>query len=431
MLPLFVLLFAAEPGFRVVELPFVLANGEGARKYMPGTMAGGVAVLDFDGDGLPDLFFANGAELPGLSKSSPKFFNRLYRNVGGLKFEDVTEGSGLKQVGYGMGAAAGDYDGDGKVDFVVLGVGFIHLYRNLGGGKFEYSELPNQGRWAYAAQFVDLDGDGDLELFVVNYVKWPATLDRECVVSGKADYCHPRYYGASANQLFENLGGGKFRDVSVASGIEAHAGKGMGLAVADFDGNGLPDVFVTNDRVLNFLFLNRGKLKFEEKAFDFGVAVPSDGKSPSAMGTAALDYNKDGRVDLIYTALREETFPLYRNAGKEMVEAGLETGLAPLTRAMAGWGIAAADFNLDGWPDLIVARSDALSVSGGKAAEAQEPLGLFWNRGGKKFELGGELKTPSRMYRWLVVADFNKDGCPDVVVTALNAPALLIENRCK
>jgi hypothetical protein len=129
---LLLLLLAAEPGFRTVELPFVLANGEGVRKYMPGTMAGGVAVLDFDGDGLPDLFFANGAELPGLVKSSPKFFNRLYRNVGGLKFEDVTEGSGLKQVGYAMGAAAGDYDGDGRIDLVVLGVGFVHLYRNLG-----------------------------------------------------------------------------------------------------------------------------------------------------------------------------------------------------------------------------------------------------------------------------------------------------------
>jgi len=432
MIPLLLFsMLAVEPEFRVHELPFVQASGEGVRKYMPGTMGGGLAVLDFDGDGLPDLFFANGAELPSLVKSSAKFHNRLLRNRGGGQFEDVTEGSGLKQIGYGMGAAAGDYDGDGKVDLVVLGVGWIHLYRNLGGGKFSLVELPNQGRWAYAAQWVDLDQDGDLDLFVVNYVKWSSAVDRQCVVEGKADYCHPRFYGESANQLFENLGGGLFRDVSVESGIARHAGKGMGVAVVDVDGNGLPDLFVTNDRSLNFLFLNRGKLKFEERAFEWGVAVPADGKSPSAMGTVAFDYDRDGKMDLVYTALREETFPLYRNTGKEFVEAGILTGLAPITRAMAGWGIGAADFNGDGWPDLIAARSDALSVSGGKGAMAREPLGLFWNRGGKRFELGTELKTEARMYRWLAVADINGDGCPDVIVTALNAPAVWIENRCK
>jgi hypothetical protein len=330
-----------------------------------------------------------------------------------------------------MGAAAGDYDGDGKVDLVVLGVGFIHLYRNLGSGKFAYSDLPNGGRWAYTAVWADLDRDGDLDLFVVNYVKWTAVTDRQCVVEGKPDYCHPRYYGASANQLFENLGGGKLKDVSAESGIGALEGKGMGVAVGDFDGNGLADLFVTNDRVLNFLFLNRGKLKFEEKAFDWGVAVPADGKSPSAMGTVAFDYNRDGKLDLVYTALREETFPLYRNNGKEMVEAGIETGLARATRTMAGWGIAAIDFNRDGWLDLIAARSDALSVTGGKGAQAKEPLGLFWNRGGTKFEAGTELKTEPRMYRWLAVLDVNGDGCEDVVVTALDAPALWIESVCK
>lgn len=416
--------------FRVHELPFAQASGEGPRKYMPGTMGGGVVAFDFDGDGRKDLFFANGAELPSLTKSSPKFFNRLYRNAGGDRFEDVTEASGLKQTGYAMGAAAADYDGDGKVDLVVLGVGFVHLYRNLGGGKFAWSELPNAGRWAYAAVFADLDRDGDLDLFIVNYVKWSAAGDRQCVVDGKPDYCHPRFYPPSANQLFENAGG-KFVDVSASSGIASFEGKGMGVAVADFDGNGLPDLFVTNDRVLNFLFLNRGKLKFEEKAFEWGVAVPADGKSPSAMGTVAFDYNRDGRPDLIYSALRDETFPLYRNTGKEMLEAGLETGLARLTRSMAGWGLAAVDFNRDGWPDLIAARSDALSANGAKGPQAAEPLALFWNREGKKFELAPELKTPARMWRWLAVADLNDDGCEDVVVTALDATAVWIEGVCQ
>lgn len=425
---LMALALAAE--MRVHDLPFVLANGEGPRKYLPGTMPGGVIAFDFDGDGKQDLFFANGAELPSLKKTSAAYHNRLYRNLGGGRFEDVTARSGIVQEGYAMGAAAGDYDGDGRMDFVVLGVGFLQLYRNLGEGRFEMTALANQGRWAYAAQWVDFDNDGDLDLFVVNYVKWSPELDRECRVEGKADYCHPRFYGKSANQLFENVGG-KLKDISERSGIAAHAGKGMGLAVADFDGNGLPDVFVTNDRELNFLFLNQGGLRFVESAFDWGVAVPADGKSPSAMGTAALDFNKDGKIDLVYTALREETFPLYRNTGKDFADAGLATGLAKATRSMAGWGIAAADFNGDGWPDLVAARSDALSVSGGKGAQAREPLALFWNREGKTFELGSEVKSPARMWRWLVVADLNQDGCPDVVVTALNEPAMWVENRCQ
>ncbi len=422
------LLLAIE--FRVHELPFAQASGEGPRKYMPGTMGGGLAVLDYDGDGKPDLFFANGAELPSLQKTGPRFENRLLRNLGGGKFEDVSAAAGIDQTGYAMGATAGDYDGDGKTDLVVLGVGWVHLYRNLGTGKFAKTELPNQGRWAYAAALADLDGDGDLDLFVVNYVKWSAAGDRECVVEGKPDYCHPRFYPPSANQLFENRGG-KFMDVSAEAGIAAHEGKGMGVAVADFNGDGLKDLFVTNDRVLNFLFLNKGKLKFEERAFDWGVAVPGDGKSPSAMGATAFDYNKDGKPDLVYTALRDETFPLYRNTGKDFVEAGIETGLARVTRTMAGWGIAAVDFNRDGWPDLIAARSDALSASGGKAATAKEPLALIWNRAGRKFEAGTELVTEPRMYRWLAVADLNGDGCEDIVVTALNAPAIWVEAVCR
>lgn len=429
MVALLALAVAVE--FQVHELPFVQASGEGARKYMPGTMGGGVAVIDIDGDGRKDLFFTNGAALPSLEKTSPKYWHRLLRNVGGGKFEDVTEAAGILQKGYGMGAVAGDVDGDGREDLVVAGVGWLHLYRNAGGGKFVRSEIANGGRWAYAPVLVDLDGDGDLDLFVANYVKWSAAGDRQCVVEGKPDYCHPRYYPASSNQLFENTGKGVFRDVSVASGIAAHEGKGMGVAVGDFDGDGLPDLFVTNDRVLNLLFLNRGKLKFEEKGFEWGVAVPGDGKSPSAMGAVAFDYNKDGKVDLLYTALRDETFPLYRNTGKEFLEAGIETGMARVTRVMSGWGVAAVDFDRDGWPDLIAARSDALSVNGGKAATAKEPLGLIWNRGGKKFEAGTELKTEARMYRWLAVADLNGDGCEDVVVTALDAPAVWVEVKCK
>lgn len=429
MIPLLCLaLLSAD--WRLHDLPFTLATGEGPRKFMPGTMPGGLAAFDFDGDGLTDLFFPNGAELPSLVKSSPAFHHRLLRNLGGGRFTDATAPSGILQQGYACGAASADFDRDGRPDLLVLGVGFLHLYRNEGGGRFTLTTLPNQGRWAYAAHFADFDRDGDLDLFIVNYVRWSAAADRECRVGGQPDYCHPRFYPPSPNQLFENRAGAFF-DVSQSSGIAAFPGKGMGLAVADFDANGLPDVFVTNDRELNFLFLNQGKLKFTENAFDWGVAVPADGKSPSAMGAAAFDFNRDGKPDLVYTALREETFPLYRNTGKDFADAGIPTRFAALTRSMSGWGIASADFDRDGWPDLVAARSDALSVSGAKGPQAREPLALFLNHQGKHFSLAPGFSSPARMWRWLAIADLNGDSCPDIVATALNEPAVWLENPCR
>lgn len=417
--------------FRVHTLPFVTANGEGARKYMPGTMAGGIAALDFDGDGRKDLLLVNGAELPSLRKTGVEFHHKLLRNKGGFAFEDVTAGSGIAQAGYGMGAVTGDVDGDGREDFVLLGVGFADVYRNLGGGKFAQTRLRNTGEWAYTGALGDFDGDGDLDLFIVNYVGWTAAKDPPCKVEGKADYCHPRYYPSRPNQLWENDGKGNFRDVSMASGIGQHKGKGMGVAVADFNGDGRLDLFVTNDRELNFLFWNEGKLRFREDAFGWGVAVPADGKSPSAMGAAAKDFDGDGRIDLIYTALKEETFPVYRNTGKEFVDAGRMTGLAGLTRKMSGWGVLWEDFDGDGKRDLFIARSDALSPLGGRGEAAKERLSVLRLREEGRYEMGPEIDAPAAMYRWAVAADFNGDGCLDVAVTALNAAALMLENLCE
>lgn len=422
---------AAGQSFRVHVLPFITSNGEGSRKYMPGTMAGGIATLDFDGDGKKDLMLVNGAALPSLRKTSTDFHHKLLRNKGGFEFEDVTAASGILQEGYGMGAVAGDVDKDGREDFVLMGVGFLDLYKNLGGGKFAQTRLRNSGEWAYTGALADLDGDGDLDLFVVNYVGWTAAKDPPCKVEGKSDYCHPRYYPARPNQLWENDGKGNFRDVSVASGIAQHKGKGMGVAVADFNADGRLDLFVTNDRELNFLFLNEGKLKFREDAFGWGVAVPADGKSPSAMGAAAADYNGDGRVDLIYTALKDETFPVYRNTGKEFVDAGRETGLAVLTRKMSGWGVLWEDFDGDGKRDLFFARSDALSPTGARGEAARERLSLLRMGVGGRYEMGPEIDTPAAMFRWAVAADFNGDGCLDIAVTSLNTPALVLENDCR
>jgi hypothetical protein len=423
-------LCASAQTFRVHTLPFTCVNGEGSRKYMPGTMAGGVAAFDFDGDGLMDLFFPNGAALPSLAKQGPQHYHRLYRNRGGFQFEDVTAQSGITQDGYGMGAVAGDIDGDSQPDLVLLGVGFIRVYRNLGGGKFQETRLANQGQWAYAAALEDFDQDGDRDLFVVNYAGWDAARDPPCKVAGVADYCHPRYYPPRPNHLFENDGRGNFRDVTAASGLAKHLGKGMGLAVADFNADGRLDVFVTNDRELNFLFLNEGKLRFREDAFGWGVAVPADGRSPSAMGAAAADFNGDGKPDLIYTALKDETFPVYRNTGKDFADAARETGLGRLTRSFSGWAVLWEDFNRDGRRDLFFARSDALSPTGGRGEAAKEPLTLLTLGADGKYSEAPAIPAAPAMYRWAAAADFNRDGCLDIVVTALNSPALLLENLC-
>jgi hypothetical protein len=414
--------FAISTSWTVQRLPFTLVNGESAKKYLPATMPGGIAVFDYDQDGKLDLFFANGGELP----SGRKAPNRLFRNLGNLRFEDVTGRAGVGGRDFDIGAAVGDYDNDGRPDLLVAGLHGITLYRNQGQGSFAdvtaRSKLDNLGRWSVGAAWFDMDNDGDLDLFVVNYVVWDPAKEHECLVNGKPDFCHPRYYDPQPNALFRNNGDGTFTDVSKESGIGQHKGKGMAAAVADFDGDGLLDIFVTNDRMFAFLFHNDSRGKFKETAFDSGVAVPQDGKPVSGMGVAADDIDNDGKPDLVYTALRDETFPLYRNRGADFQEATAGSRLAVLTRPMSGWGIAMADFDNDGWKDLAVARSDALS-------NRKEPLSWFRNLRNGQFALE-TLDTTPAMYRGLVAADLDDDGCMDIVVTALNSEAKILHNPC-
>lgn len=431
---------AQAPGTWVrVEIPFTLNAGESPRKHLPGTMPGGAAVLDFDGDGLLDLFLPNGAPLPALEKQKPRDCHRLLRNTGNLRFTDVTQEAGLCGEGYGIGAAVADYDNDGRPDILVAGVGTLHLYRNLGNGRFEdvtaKSKLDNHGRWAITGSFADIDLDGDLDLFVANYVTWDPANEPECKHAGVLDYCHPRYFKPNPNALFENLGDGTFRDISKESGIAEHPAKGMSIATADFNGDGLPDFFVTNDRIFNHLFLSQGKKKYVESSFEWGVAAPSDGSSPSAMGAHAADFDNDGRIDLIYTALDDETFPIYRNTGTAFDDAGGSTRLAVLSRPMAGWGVWFADADNDGWLDLFVARGGVLSPDGPRGQANNEPLGLFLNRQGKSFQsaidTSGFGQVMRQRHRAMIPADFDNDGCVDALVVPLNTPAFLMRNPCQ
>ena len=279
---------AARPAGAVpVPVSFALMDGIDFRldpsptlqKHLVSTMAGGLAIFDYDNDGRPDIFFANGAELPSLRKTGPRFWNRLYRNLGGWKFQDVTAEAGLAGAGFSMGAAAADFDNDGWTDLFVPGAGRNLLYRNNHGHFELLHQAIRDEKWSAAGAWLDYDGDGKPDLFVVNYLDWTPSFDRFCGDPAKniRVYCSPREFRGTANRLYRNLGGGRFADVSEPSGIAGHIGKGMSAAVADYDGDGRPDIFVTNDTQPNFLFRNRGDGRFDEVAMDAGVALNDAG----------------------------------------------------------------------------------------------------------------------------------------------------------
>jgi FG-GAP repeat. len=257
-------------------IQFVLRNAATPERHQIEAMAGGVAVFDFDNDGYPDLYFTNGASQPSLDKTEPSYWNRLYRNRGDGKFEDVTARAGVQAAGFTTGVAAADFDNDGNADLFVAGVRRSFLYRNRGDGTFEdvtsKAGIRNHG-WAIAGGWFDYDNDGKLDLFVVNYVQWDPAAEPFCgeIRQGIRTYCHPKYYQGLANTLYHNNGDGTFTDVSVASGIAKHIGKGMAVAFADYDHDGRMDALVTNDTVPNFLFHNDGGGRFTEVGMAAGV----------------------------------------------------------------------------------------------------------------------------------------------------------------
>jgi enediyne biosynthesis protein E4 len=429
--------------FELKKLPFRLDSSQSHAKNVPETMAGGVAVFDYNGDGRPDIFFTNGADIATLQKSSPKYYNRLLRNNGDGTFTDVTEQAGLKGTGFDVGVAIGDYDNDGHPDIFVAGVHGNTLYHNNGDGTFtdvtrkagldkwndpEYGPL-----WAVAAVWVDVNNDGLLDLFIVNYLQWTYSNIPKCVIEGVAEYCHPRYYKGLPNQLFLNQGNGTFKDVSKEWGIRDHVGKGMGVGMADYDLDGKPDLFVTNDAEYAFLFHNLGN-KFEEVAFQTNVALAEDAAFISGMGTDFRDVNNDGYPDIVYVALKSQTFPIYLNTGKgDFTEATAPSGMRALSMGMSGFGPALYDFDNDGWKDLFVTRGQVTSVwpPGYKFAE---PNVVFRNLGasGKwqsfTAEAGFTDATAAR-HRGCAFGDFDGDGRIDIVATSLDQNAELWMNR--
>jgi hypothetical protein len=424
---------------REAGLKFILENSPTPRKHLIETMAGGVAAFDYDGDGLADLFFTNGAVVPSLNKDSDNYSNRLFRNLGQLKFRDVTREAGVAGAGFSMGVAVADYDNDGRADLFVTGVRRNILYHNRGDGTFEDVTAKSgitSGEWSVGAAWFDYDRDGKLDLFVVNYVQWTPDFDSFCGDSdrGIRVYCHPRLFAGSSNRLYHNLGNGHFEDVSAKSGVAAHIGKGMAAAVADYDRDGFMDVFVTNDKMPNFLFHNLGNGRFEEVALVAGAALPDSGNAGSSMGADFRDYNNDGLPDIAFTALSGETFPLFRNlSGGLFGDAGYTSRLGPLTRMYSGWGIGIFDFDNDGHKDIFSANSHVNDrVEAFEATKYKQHNAVFHNLGNGTFEdatqgAGSEFVT-ERAHRGAAFADFDNDGRMDVVVSSLGDRPELWQN---
>ncbi|MGD0940524.1 MAG: CRTAC1 family protein [Terracidiphilus sp.] len=423
-------------GAAAAGLDFMLRNGATGRKYQVETLPGGLGVIDFDGDGWPDLFCTNGAALPGLTKSGPEYWNRLYRNNHDGTFSDVTAKAGLQGEGYCMGVAVGDYNNDGYEDLFVAGVHGNYLYRNNGNGTFtdvtREAGLKGPGSagkpvWSVAACWIDYDNDGYLDLFISNYCDWEPGADPICGGMEEREhvYCHPDRYRAEAMQLFHNNGNGTFTEMTHAQGFPEMLGKGMGVTIADFAGDGHPGIFIANDNAPNLLLRNVGK-KLTEIGMDAGVSYNGDGRNISGMGADFGDIDGDGQPDIVMTGLKGETFEVFLNRGKGRFEDGsLQTGLLNLSRQWSGWGCGLVDLDNDGWLDLFIA-------GGGLDTPAAESNRIFHNVGGKFDDVtdrvGPEFKRVA-LHRGVVFADFDHDGRLDAAVSALNAPLELWWNR--
>lgn len=423
---------------------FVLDNAASGHRYQVETMAGGVAIFDYNNDGLADIFFTNGAHLPDLNKQSSRFHNSLFRNDGDGKFTDVTKESGLAGAHYSIGVAAADYDNDGHQDLFVAGVNGFQLFHNEGNGTFtdvtekaglrrRHPELA--GALSVAAGWFDYDNDGYLDLIVINYLKWSPESDVECMSKGINAYCAPSSYSGLPNLLFHNNGDGTFTDVTEQSGILKHVGKGMGVAFADYDNDGYTDIFVANDSYRNFLFHNNGDGTFTETGLLSGVAYNTNGVSVAGMGVDFRDIDNDGLPDIFETDMFGEGFLLFKNLGGGIFEeVTLQSHISKFARRLTGWGTGLYDFDNDGWKDIFTCNSailDNSEIIDGTPYKLRNSL--FRNNGDGSFidvsSLAGKDFQQASAHRGAAFGDLNNDGRIDVVTSSLGGLPELFINR--
>lgn len=422
---------------------FITNSSPTPNKNQPETMVAGVALFDYDGDGLPDIYLVNGASLPELRKTGPEFSNRLFHNDGNLKFTDVTARAGVAGEGFGMGVAAADYDNDGHPDLFVANVTGNQLFHNNGDGTFTdvtaragVSGVSKDGHkmWSVSAAWLDYNNDGLLDLFVTNYVKWEVNRDPVCGRPGMRSYCGPTLYEPLPNTLYRNNGDGTFTDVSEETGIAKSRGRGMGVSIADYDGDGWMDIFVANDNSPNQLFHNLSGKRFEEAAANALVALTEDGNVVAGMGADFRDLNNDGRPDIWFTALPGQTFPLFTNAGNRLFSnATAASGVGWQTIEMSGWSNGIYDFDNDGWKDLFVARSNVLdNIEKISSRKYAEPNAVLRNTANGKFKdvsaTAGEAFALPGVHRGAAFGDLDNDGRVDAVVSVLNGKLKIFHN---
>jgi enediyne biosynthesis protein E4 len=426
------------------KIKFTLKNSVSAQHYTIETMAGGVALLDYDNDGLLDIFLTDGAEIPSLEKTGEAYWNRLFHNNGDGTFTDVTAKAGVKGVGYSMGVAAGDFDNDGWEDLYVTGVNANQLLRNNGDGTFTdvtakagvTGRVPKLGKaWSVAAGWFDYNNDGKLDLLVVNYLNYSLKTAKLCVAEGQPAYCSPVDFLGTTEILYRNNGDGTFTDVTESSHLSQLVGKGMGVAFADYDGDGFMDVFVSNDTLQNYLLHNNGDGTFSEVGLTAGVAYNAFGNAVAGMGADFRDVDNDGKPDIFETTMFGEGFPLFKNMGDgQFQDVSASAGMATASRRLTAWGTGIFDFDNDGWKDLFTANADILDNAMMLAHRPYAlPNGLFRNQGGMSFEdvskTAGAGFIAAAAHRGAAFGDLNNDGRMDIVTTVLNGSPEILMNR--
>jgi hypothetical protein len=415
---------------------WVHTAGRSAAKHLPETSGAGCAFFDFDNDGWMDIYLVNSGKCDFYNPARP-LRNALYKNNRDGTFTDVTEKAGVGGGGYGMGVAVGDYNNDGFADLYVTQYGRSILYRNNGDGTFtdvtEKAGVAAPG-WASSAVWFDYDNDGRLDLFVGQVCEFNKTLSCGVDKDGTHHYCIPRIFKPRPSWLFHNNGDGTFTDVSKETGIAEHLGKAWGAVATDINNDGKMDLFVSNDTVANFLYVNRGG-RFEETGLAADVAYSADGRARSGMGVDSADFDQDGRMDLFVANIDEEIFSLYRNSGDGTFEdVAMEQGIGMATRWMSGWGLKFFDYDNDGELDLMLVNGfpDDLVEEFSHVVTFKEPLLLFHNDG-EKFRNASAESGPvfSKTFaaRGLAIGDFDNDGAVDALVSVNDAAPVLLRNR--